>query len=200
MNDASIDFLYSVLEQFAPIPAEEMKKVAGRINTCRLEKDEYFVRQGSRPARLALISSGVFRVYCLTESGEEKTLAFRRSGQFIAAFSPYLMGTECWYSIQALTRGDVVSVPIEAYTDLSDGHHCWNRIINNLIISLYIEKEERERSFLTEDAATRYLKFKETYPEIEKTIPQFYIASYLGISPVSLSRIRKNLKKELKLT
>ena len=194
MNDSSIEYLFSYLQEFSEIPFNEKNKITDRINFLHLDKDDFFVKQGSKPERLALISSGIFRVYCLTESGEEKTLAFRVKGQFVAAFSPYLTGQESWYSIQALSDGDLVSIPIKDYTALSAGHPCWDKIINKMIIKLFIEKEDRERSFLTEDAATRYLQFRLKYPEIEDLVPQFYIASYLGISPVSLSRIRKKIK------
>jgi hypothetical protein len=67
-------------------------------------------------------------------------------------------------------------------------------VVKEYVVSLFIEKEDRERSFLTEDAKTRYLCFKEKHPDLEQQIHQFHIASFLGISPVSLSRIRANLK------
>lgn len=193
MGKASCEYLFSVLEGITEIPREEKSKIENKIKVLRINKDEHFVRQGDRPERLALISSGIFRVYCLTESGDEKTLAFRVQGQFIAAFSPYLTGQDSWYSIQALTDGELLSLPIRDYSELSSGHACWDKLINKLIINLFIEKEDRERSFLTEDAATRYLQFIQMHPEIENLIPQFHIASYLGISPVSLSRIRKKI-------
>lgn len=63
------------------------------------------------------------------------------------------------------------------------------------ITSEGIEKEARERSFLTEGAQTRYLGFVESYPDLEKRIHNFHIASYLGISHVTLSRIRGEIRK-----
>jgi CRP-like cAMP-binding protein len=60
---------------------------------------------------------------------------------------------------------------------------------------LFIEKEKREREFLSEDATARYLSFKQNNPGLEEKVSQYHVASYLGITPVALSRIRKNLKK-----
>jgi len=197
MNQSTVEYLFCVLENFSAIPQEEKKKISDRIKVFNLKKDEYFVKQGSRPERLALISSGIFRVFCLSESGDEKTLAFRTKGQFLAAFTPFLEERVSWYSIQALTEAELVSIPIMDYISLSSGHSCWDKVIKSILLQLFIEKEDRERSFLIEDASTRYGKFRKTFPELENLIPQFHIASYLGISPVSLSRIRKKIKNDL---
>jgi CRP-like cAMP-binding protein len=73
---------------------------------------------------------------------------------------------------------------------------CWNTIARKYVETLFIEKEKRERRLLSEDAATRYLSFQKDYPGLEDKIPQYQIASYLGITPVALSRIRKKLNKQ----
>ncbi len=182
------------------IPTSELAKLVRLTRTSSLSKRAYFVEQGSQPDRLAMIQTGIFRVVCLTEAGEEKTLAFRRPGQFLAAYTPYLEKRESWYSIQALTEAELVHVPLTAFDALVQGHPSWERLVKDYIVQLLIEKEDRERSFLTEDATTRYRRFLANNPELETEIAQSHIASYLGISPVSLSRIRAQLKKAGELT
>lgn len=188
-------FLHSVLARYAKIPDRELKKLGTRLRTQSLKKGDLFLRQGDDQSRLALIHSGVFRVYCIDESGNEKTLAFRVSGQFLAAYSPFITGQTTWYSIQALTDAEIIYFEFDDYTKLADSDPCWNTLEKNYIVELFIEKEDRERAFLLEDATTRYIEFKKKYPDIEKTTSQYYIASYLGITPVSLSRIRAEIKK-----
>ncbi|MBI9103579.1 MAG: Crp/Fnr family transcriptional regulator [Spirochaetales bacterium] len=194
-HSSAAHFLFSELEKYATIPVEERAKLIERTHLLSLRKDEYFLRQGDKPLRLAMICSGIFRVFCNTESGDEKTLSFRTKGQFLAAYSPFLANQETWYSIQALSDGEIIYFSLEDYTTLLTSHSCWETVVKNYILELFFEKENRERSFLLEDAKTRYLQFRKNLPELEKSIPQFYIASYLGISPVSLSRIRSDLKK-----
>lgn len=195
MDASKMDDMRSVLEKYALIPQDQWDKISAAFSLLTVEKNYLFVRQGDRPRQLALILSGIFRVYCITESGDEKTLAFRTGGQFLAAYTPFVENRDSWYSIEALTDGELACIPINKYVELSSAHSCWEKIAKEYIVRLFIEKEDRERSFLVEEAKTRYLNFKNKYPELEEKIPQFHIASYLGISPVSLSRIRGGLKK-----
>ena len=135
-------------------------------------------------------------MFCITESGDEKTLAFRTKGQFLAAYSPFVEKRDSWYSIQALVAAELLYLTLDDLNGLTSGHPCWERVAKEYMVRLFIEKEDRERSFLVEDAKTRYLSFIKKFPDLERLIPQFHIASYLGVSPVSLSRIRGALKKE----
>jgi len=189
------EYLRSYLEKYAPIPAPEWEKLTGLLKSLHVDKNEYLIRQGDRPQRLAIIVSGIFRVFCITESGDDKTLAFRTKGMALAAYTPFLENRRTWFSIQAIEAGELIYILLDDFKRLSLGHPCWEKATKEYFIGLYIEKEEREKSFLTEDAKTRYLRFKMKNPELEKQIHNFYVASYLGISPVSLSRIRGELKK-----
>ena len=195
MNESLKSFVLSVLEEYAEIPEEEWLRVAGRLEKLTLKKNDFFVRQGDLPDRMGIIFDGIFRVFCITESGDEKTLAFRIKKQFLSAYSPFVENRDSWYSIQALTDAVLICFPLDDMKNLSTRHRCWEKVVKEYMVRLFIEKEDRERSFLTEDAHTRYVRFRESYPEFEKTLPQYYIASYLGISPVSLSRIRGKIKK-----
>jgi len=187
--------LFRSLSKYADIPLDEQRKLGSKLRSQHLDKNGYFIRQGDQPGRVAFITSGLFRVYCIDESGNDKTLAFRDQGRFLAAYSPFLQKKDVWYSIQALTDAEFIYFELDDLIALMQQHPCWEILEKNYIIELFIEKEDRERSFLLEDAATRYTNFCKNNPDIEKNVSQFYIASYLGISPVSLSRIRTNLKK-----
>ena len=190
------DYCLNVLETYAEIPRPEWQRVRDAMSTRHLESNQFFIREGESSNRVAFIVSGVFRVFCVTRGGVEKTLAFRNEGQFLAALSPLIEKRDCWYSIQALEPGELLCLDVEeldGFTQASGS--CWDRVFRKYIVQLYIEKENRERSFLTEDARTRYLNFVENFPDLEERIPNFHIASYLGISHVTLSRIRGELRK-----
>ncbi len=187
--------LFQTLSRYADIPVGEQRKLGVKLRSQELKKNDYFIRQGGQNRRIAFIVSGLFRVYCIDESGSDKTLAFRDQGRLLAAYSPFIQKKDVWYSIQALTDAEIIYFEFAELISLMGQHPCWETLEKNYIIELFIEKEDRERSFLLEDAATRYTHFCKRYPDIEKKVSQFYIASYLGISPVSLSRIRNRLKK-----
>ncbi|MCP4271690.1 MAG: Crp/Fnr family transcriptional regulator, partial [Gammaproteobacteria bacterium] len=75
--------------------------------------------------------------------------------------------------------------------NLFDQHRCWEKLGRLLAEQLYIKKETREAEFLLDDAETRYLNFQTNYPGLEDRLTQYHVASYLGITPVMLSRIRR---------
>ena len=200
MNREKLTFAFNALSRYGDIPLPQWSAFTPSIKESLLKKNDYFVRQGTRPKQVGIIVSGILRVFCITESGEEKTLAFRTQGQLVAAFTPFLENKESWYSIEALTDCCLLHYPFKDFYRLMETHTCWRELYLNYIVRLYTEKEDRERSFLMEDAKTRYLQFRQKHPEIEKEIHQFHIASFLGISPVSLSRIRAALKKSDQLT
>jgi len=188
-------YFSGILKTDVQIPDSQWEKLLGLLKTSHLDENEYFLMQGDMPANIALISSGIFRIFCTTEAGDEKILAFRTRGQFIAAYTPFIESRPAWYAIQALEPAELFYLPLKEFNRLSSGHPCWERGIKEYIIQLLIEKENRERAFLTEDATTRYLNFKHQFPALDNRIHNFHVASYLGISPVTLSRIRGEIKK-----
>jgi len=189
-------FLKEIFSRYADVPNEELNRLVIKLKTVRIEKGCYFLHQGDTINRFGLIMDGLFRIYCTDIKGDEKTLSFRNRGQFLAGYSPYIQNRSIWYSMQALEDAEVIVIKFEDYQKLVNRHHCWNELIKNYITELFIEKEQRERSLLLEDAASRYLNFLKTYPDYESKISQYHIASYLGITPVSLSRIRSRMKNK----
>lgn len=194
MIDPEIEkFVSEVLRNYANIPDEEMRKATAGMKRVRIKKYAFFIRQGDAESAFALVYSGIFRVFCLDVDGNEKTLSFRKAGQFLAGYTPFLKNTDIWYSIQALTDSEIVSSDFSVYRALETSHPCWNELIKNYVTNLFIEKERRERSLLLDDAKTRYLHFLDEFPLLLDQISQYHIASYLGITPVSLSRIKSGL-------
>ncbi|MBN1533366.1 MAG: Crp/Fnr family transcriptional regulator [Spirochaetes bacterium] len=183
------------LLRYCDIPDEELRRNAGMMQLLRVEKNRYFIDIGEVPDKMGFIISGLFRVFYITEDGIDRTLVFREKNHFLSAFSAFLEGTPSWYAIQAIEESVLLCLTLQDYNRMMEHNSCWNTFVRKYVEELFIEKEKRERGFLSEDAATRYLTFLSSYPGFEERIPQHYIASYLGITPVALSRIRKKLGK-----
>jgi len=181
------------LESFTAIPDAEWDNIASRLYTLHVPKGACFVRAGDRPDRLAFIVSGLFRVYFVTEGGDERTLVFRDAGRIISGLSPFLGAKESWFSIESLEKAELLCIRLNG--QIWEGQsECWKTVYAKYMEMLFVEKENREREFLADDATSRYASFRSRYPSLERRVPQHIIASYLGITPVALSRIRKNLK------
>lgn len=139
---------------------------------------------------MAFIAEGLFRVYHISDSGKNNCLVFRESGRFLSAYNSLLDNTVSKYSFQALEDSVLLYVTLEEYAELLEEDECWQRVVSKYFQILYIEKEERELEILSADAKSRYKNFITKYPDLSKRIPQYHIASYLGITPEALSRIR----------
>ena len=184
----------ATLGSFAEIPDEEAEKAILHLRHLHLKKNEYFIRAGSVPDKMAYIVCGIFRVFFVTESGEEKVLAIRGEGRMLSAFSAILEHTPSWYDIQALEDSDLLYISLDQYAKRLQGHTCWRVINAKYAQMLFVEKERRESEFLSDNAETRYKKFRERFPDVEGRIRQYHIASYLGMTPVALSSIRIKLR------
>ncbi|MDC7222985.1 MAG: Crp/Fnr family transcriptional regulator [Spirochaetales bacterium] len=175
------------------VPSEERERFLSRLKPLRLSKDEFLEREGERPEKIALILSGLFRAFYLTMKGEEKTIVFREKGRVLSAYSSFLAETACQFSLQALEESAVLYLTIGEFEELRKHHHCWDILRGDYYLNIYREKEARERDLLSGSAKTNYLNFLREYPGLINRINHYHVASYLGISPVTLSRIRKEL-------
>lgn len=192
-QEAWLAMFRQTLETFTAIPDGEWNAAVAKIYPLRIPKGGSFVRAGERPDRLAFIVNGLFRVFFDTENGDERTIVFRDERRIISGLSPFLATKESWFGIEALEDSDLLCVRLDGpiWEGQSD---CWKTVYAKYIEMLFVEKESREREFLSDDATTRYRSFLRRYPAIAGRVPQHIIASYLGITPVALSRIRNKMK------
>jgi len=186
---------FCFLRSITDIPDAEAEKITGIFKYKKLDKGQFFIRAGDRPQTIGFIISGILRLYYLNEDGGEFTKSFCVGNEMIAAYSALLLREQSRLFIEALEDSSLLAAPYESYKRISSGHICWQIINQKLAETLFIKKEKRESELLLDDAKKRYLKFLGDYPGLEKKVKQHYIASYLGITPVSLSRIRSQLKK-----
>ncbi len=183
------------MRSITDVPDAEAEKMAGIFRHEQLRKGRFFVRAGEHPRKIGFIVSGILRLYYLNDKGDEFTKAFCVENEMVAAYSALLLEEPSRLFIEALEDTSLLVASYESYKRISSGHICWNIINQTMAEALIVKKEKRESALLMDDAAKRYQKFLEDYPGLEAKVRQYYIASYLGITPVSLSRIRSKLKK-----
>jgi CRP-like cAMP-binding protein len=140
------------------------------------------------------------RFFYQTTDGKEFNKSFVAENQFTAAYSAFLTDMPTRFSIQALEECHLLICDLHMVVNMFDRHDCWERLGRILAEQLFIKKEAREAEFLLDDAETRYRNFQKQYPGLEGRVAQYHVASYLGITPVALSRIRKKPKNKLPLT
>ncbi len=181
-----------VLNHLVQPPDEALNAFFQLFKTKTVMAGDYYIRAGEKSTKLAFVNAGLFRFFYQTKDGKEFNKSFISENQFASAYSAFLTGMPARLSIQALEDSLLLICDLEPVIDLFDQHRCWERLGRILAEQLYIKKETREAEFLLDDAETRYHSFQKNYSGMEERIPQYHVASYLGITPVMLSRIRRN--------
>lgn len=119
------------------------------------------------------------------------------AGRFAAAYTDGIAGRASASWIQALQETDALAVPMRTFLRLREQNPGWERINRRVLEELYAGKEQREFQLLTMTAAERYRRLLQDVPRIAE-VAQYHLASYLGITPVALSRIRRRLRGGLR--
>lgn len=190
-----IESLYDLLKEWA-IPHGEWLKIKSLLRPLILKKNEYFVREGDIPQKMAFVISGLLRAFYLTKEGQERTIVFRGKGKPLSAYSSFVKNQSAKFSIQSLEESVLFYISIKEFEDLLKGDDFWKIKMGQYYMDLFIEKEKREKVLLSDDARKKYEIFRQDYPGLENRINHYHIASYLGISNVTLSRIRNKGKAE----
>jgi CRP-like cAMP-binding protein len=159
-----------------------------------IRKGDYLFQQGDSANRLYFLHRGLVRYVSVSDEGKEFTQTFAKSPRIIGSTKAMVTGTSVLFGIQALEDCMISSYPWQAFyakMRLDIGFlECYAKFLEGI----FIIKEERENAFVKHSAERRYLEFCVDFPELKNTIPLQYIASYIGITPVALSRIRQKLK------
>ncbi len=154
---------------------------------------DYFIHTGEIPCKIAFVTKGLFRYVYTNDRGDEFTKALMPENNFISSYSAMVLQKPSFFSIEALENSQLIEINWSDFVHLQDNDIFWVRFLLKFIERGYIIKEKRERDLLLLDAETRYKNFLLEYPKMDQRIKQGIIASYLGIQPETLSRIRRKI-------
>ena len=184
--------LIQVLRSLSDIPDELADEVADRFKPREYKSGDFYLKAGEKPTLFSFVLSGLFRYFYITRDGDDYTKHFSMENSLVISLSAFLEQRESFFYIEALEDSMVFSVDMKELRDMSENNIHLTKFMLKLIETVFIMKEKREADFLLKDALGRYEQFLLNYPGLEKRVRQYHIATYLGITPVSLSRIRKN--------
>jgi CRP-like cAMP-binding protein len=159
-----------------------------------LSQHEHWIKAGDVCMELCYILEGLIRVYYIDESGNEVNQHFYQAGEVIAPINAIISKEPCQYFIQAL---EPTRLMLADYNELyAQGYNNpeWLRLEVKMLQRVFVKSARHEARLLLGNADQRYLWFKKAYPELLERLAQYHIASFLGITPVSLSRLRKKLE------
>ena len=139
------------------------------------------------------VNRGLLRVYYLSEDGKEFNKSFVAEGMFAGSLIAYRRAGQVCCGIQALEDTELLATKYENFIAFYDRHPAFDRLGRMVLEWLLTLKEQREQSFLLQSAAERFQDFARQHPALVRRVPQYHLASYLGIAEVSLSRLKRRL-------
>ena len=132
----------------------------------------------------------MLRAYYSNDQAEEYNKTFFTENNFVGAYSALITQEKNLIDIDCLTDCSLLVATYQWITKLYDQHPQVERLARILAEQFFVRKEKREIELVTLEAKERYAIFQQEHPQLEQLIPQYHIASYLGVSPTQLSRIR----------
>ncbi|GGF10541.1 cAMP-binding domain of CRP or a regulatory subunit of cAMP-dependent protein kinases [Chishuiella changwenlii] len=183
--------LINYLLLFGNLNQQQIELIKNRTTELQLKKDEYFIEPGKMFNHVVFTLEGILRISYYNNKGEEITKYFVDENHLMT--NPY-KGEPMTEYIQAITNCKLIVFSQKDWNDLSNTIVGWDTITDKIFQKALVEKLDRRSSLVSEDATTRYLTFLEKFPTLANRVPLAYIASYLGITQQSLSRIRKNIR------
>lgn len=169
------------------------------LETCKIkkvEKDAFLLRPGDYCKHTFFVEHGLLRQYSIDEKGKEHTISFAPENWFVTDRESVYFNQPSAYYIQALEDSTVTIIDENLIQLLTDKIPSFTELNNKLLHNHIRHLQSRINLLLSASAEERYLKFIEMYPDILLRVPQTMVASYLGITPESLSRVRKELAQK----
>ena len=182
-----------IVERRVSIPESEWAYLVPHLLERTFEKNDYLVRAGDVANNFYFIIRGLVRFFYSTEDGKEFNKHFAMENGFAGSFQSLVLCEPCRFFIQALERTETIVLPNQLLNELYERHACWERLGRKNAENLALVKESREKELLLDSLETRYRRFLKEFPGLADRVPQYHIASYLGVTDVALSRIRRKI-------
>ncbi|MBK6399709.1 MAG: Crp/Fnr family transcriptional regulator [Bacteroidetes bacterium] len=183
------------MKNILPLSDSSFSELEKLFKEISFEKDEVFVKVGQRNNSEYIIVEGYCRSFLLNPEGEEITLSFYKTNSVL---SPHIIRTknnQSLFNLQALTKLHLIEFDSDQFLNLMIQNLEIRNFGNSILLNELIKKTEKEISLGSLSAKDRLINFRNEYSLLENLIPHSIIASYLGITNVSLSRLRKEILK-----
>jgi len=189
-----MDALINYILQFGNLNKQQTDLILSKTKTLELQKDDYFSEAGKIPRYVGFLLEGVVRCCYYNNKGEEITHSFVEENNFVSdqqRFEAQIISSEY---IQAETECKFLVFSKKDWDEIGNTIVSWKDIENLILKNCLLKAIERRSPLVSEDATNRYLLFNQHFPGLVNRVPLSHVASYLGITQQSLSRIRRNVR------
>ena len=183
-------------EHFLPFTEEEKQLIEARLSLKKVKRRQMILQEGFVCKHYSFVVKGCFRMYAIDDNGKEHNIQFAAEDEWIADMSSFHSKKPSQLFIEAIEASVIIQIEQQDLYFLYHNIPKLDRIFKVIIENKYIELQNRVLQNISSTAQQRYLNFIEQYPHLLSRLPNTQIASYLGITPEFLSKIRKDLTEK----
>jgi CRP/FNR family transcriptional regulator len=187
--------LFHHIELKVQVTQEEKTLIQRFLVPKKLKKKQYLLQQGDHCRSFAFVAKGLLKSYTLDDKGAEHISVFAWEGWWVSDMWSFFSGKEANLNIEAIENSDLLMLNLENYNQLLAEVPVMERYFRILYQNSLQTKDLRLLSAATHTAEEKYLGLLNSHPELMQRVPQSLIASYLGLAPETISRIKQKLNR-----
>jgi CRP-like cAMP-binding protein len=190
------EVFFKKFNETIPLTGEEQDLIKPYLTPKKLRKKQYLLQEEDVCKYIAFVGKGVLRAYTVSEKGAEHIVQFALEGWVISDLYSFLTGEPATYNIDALENAELLLISKAAHEELLQKMPKYETYTRLQLTSAYIAMQRRLTSIISLPLEERYNYLTSLYPDIVQRVPQHMIASYMGLTPETLSRVRKRLTQK----
>lgn len=187
------EFFLDSLRKYISLSDEQSLLISGKLQLRKVRKKQWLVTPGEYCKTEFFVNKGCFRAYYVDDAGSQHIIKFASEGWWITDIESLLSGTPATLYVEALEDGEVVVLPRSAQEELYEEIPQLNKYFRLVYQKALSNTSGRLLRTISGTAEQHYSQFVQQYPDIEQRVPQYMIASYLGITPEFLSKIKARM-------
>jgi CRP-like cAMP-binding protein len=187
------EVFFQKLNEIVPLTSEEQNTISSYLTPKKLRKKQYLLMEGDVCKFIAFVEKGSLRSFVLDEQGSEHIIQFALEAWTISDLYSFLTMEPATYNIEALENSQLVLISKRAHEELLNKLPKYEKYIRLQITDAYLSLQKRITSVISLSLEERYTYFSTLYPDLLQRVPQHMIASYMGLTPETLSRVRKRI-------
>jgi CRP-like cAMP-binding protein len=184
------ELFFQAFNEKVPLTSEEQETIKTFLTPKKLRKKQYLLQEGDICKYIAFVEKGALKSYVIDDAGTERITQFALEGWTISDLYSFLTGEPATYHIDAIEDAELVLISKAAHEELLQQVPKYETYIRLQITGAYIALQRRLTSIISLPIEERYKNLTTLYPTIVQRVPQHMIASYMGLTPETLSRVR----------
>lgn len=186
------ELFFQKFKEKVPLAAREEENIKSYLTPKKIRKRQYLLQEGDICKALAFVEKGMLREYLVDDAGEH-IIQFAIEGWTIADLMSFLTAEPATFNIDAIEDSELVLIGKGAHEELLLREPKYETYMRLLMTNAYVALQKRLTSFISAPVEDQYTTFTRMYPDIVQRVPQHMIASYMGLTPETLSRVRKKI-------